>query len=131
MPCCLLSATHPNLLTGDNQLKKKPKKNTPQKKKLPVEYCSSAVIVFSPQFENIPNLYKKPVPYQLRGQAGSGMNKRSGRKQQGVTFRVWLVRLLPEPMTCPSCIITQLPSTHTAASEHITLSLSLWEILCA
>jgi hypothetical protein len=37
------------------------------------------------------------------------MNKRSDRKQQGVTFRVSLVRLLPEPMTCPSCIITQLP----------------------
>jgi hypothetical protein len=66
MPCCLLSATHQNLLTDDNQLKK-PKNNTPQKKKLPVDYCSSAVIVFSPQFENIPNLYKKAVPYQLRG----------------------------------------------------------------
>jgi hypothetical protein len=67
MPCCLLSATHQNSLTDDNQLKKKPKKNTPQKKKLPIDYCSSAVIVFSPQFENIPNLYKKPVPYQLGG----------------------------------------------------------------
>jgi hypothetical protein len=62
MPCCLLSATHQNLLADDNQLKKKPKK-----KKLPIDYCSSAVIVFSPQFENIPNLYKKPVPYQLGG----------------------------------------------------------------
>jgi hypothetical protein len=66
MPCCLLSATHQNLL-DDNQLKKKPKKKKPQKKKLPIDYCSSAVIVFSPQFENIPNLYKKPVPYQLGG----------------------------------------------------------------
>jgi hypothetical protein len=53
------------------------------------------------------------------------MNKRSDRKQQGVTFRVSLVRLLPEPMTCPSCIITQLPCTHTAAPKHISLSLSL------
>lgn len=49
-----------------------------RKKKLPIDYCISAVIVFSPQFENIPNLYKKPVPYQ---QEGSRMNKRSDRKQ--------------------------------------------------
>jgi hypothetical protein len=56
MPCCLLSATHQNFITDDNQLKKKPKKNTPQRKTLPVDYCSSAVIAFSPQLENIPNL---------------------------------------------------------------------------